>query len=191
MNTVYFTPAGVTYALVESLPADDALSPDRAVGDLPLDVAPRHRWAVKLDFVGASPDVRPVGQDHTETIVSYFRGRPEEWQAGLRTFQRVVYHDLWPGIDLVYHGASGYLKYEFIVHPGADPGRIRLAYRGAEDVALNTAGQIEVATPMGGFTDDLPVAWQDGPGGRVDVTAPSTCNLEPRTRRAWRIPRKR
>ena len=78
-----------------------------------------------------------MGQDPAETVVSYFRGRPEEWHTGLRTFQRIVYPDLWPGIDLAYTGAGGAgatsaLKYEFVVHPGADPGRIRLAYRGAE-----------------------------------------------------------
>ncbi len=113
----------------------------------PADPAPRRRWAVKLDFVGANPDVRPVGQDPAETVVSYFRGRPEEWHTGLRTFQRIVYPDLWPGIDLAYNGVDGALKYDFIVHPGADPDQIRLAYRGAEGVALNDAGQIEVTTP--------------------------------------------
>ncbi len=101
-----------------------------------------------------------------------------------RTYQRVVYPDLWPGIDLAYTGAGGYLKYEFVVHPGADPGQIRLAYRGAEDVTLNAAGQIEVTTPIGGFTDDLPVAWQEGPAGRTPVA--STFNLQPATSDAER-----
>ena len=118
--------------------------PRRAAGDLPSEPASRQRWAVKLDFIGANPDVRPVGQDPAETVVSYFHGRPEEWHTGLRTFRRVVYPDLWPGIDLAYYGVDGALKYEFIVHPGANPDRIRLAYRGAQTVALNPTGQIEV-----------------------------------------------
>ena len=64
------------------------------------------RWAVKFDFVGANPAVRPVGEDPAETVVSYFRGRPDEWHTGLRTFRRIVYPELWPGIDLVYSGAA-------------------------------------------------------------------------------------
>ena len=131
---------------------------------------PRRRWAVKLDFVGANPDVRPVGQERAETVVSYFRGQPDEWHTGLSTFGRIVYA-LWPGIDLVYYGAESSLKYEFVVHPGADPGQIRLAYRGADRVGLNAAGQLAVTTPVGGFTDDVPVAWQDGPGGRTSIAA--------------------
>ena len=44
-------------------------------------------------------------------------------------------------------------------------------------MALNAAGQLEVTTPVGGFTDGLPVAWQDGPGGRTPVAA--AYDLEP------------
>jgi hypothetical protein len=187
--TVYFTPTGVTYALVEPRSAHAGLSPDRrTLSDrdaVSPDPAPGRRWAVKLDFVGANPDVRPVGLEPAEAVVSYFRGRPDEWHTGLGTFRRIVYADLWPGIDLAYYAAGAgpdgspgrALKYEFVVHPGADPEQIRLAYRGAEGVALNEAGQIEVNTPAGGFVDDVPVAWQDGPDGRTPVAA--TFNLQP------------
>ena len=189
--TVYFTPTGVTYGLVEPPQDDDRLTPDRRTpddqGDAAANPVPRRRWTVKLDFVGANPDVRPVGQDPAATVVSYFRGRPEEWHTGLRTFQKIVYPDLWPGIDLAYYGVDGALKYEFIVHPGADPDQIRLAYRGAEGVARNEAGQIEVTTPVGSFTDDLPVAWQEGAGGRTPVAA--TFNLQSQSP-AQRTPRK-
>ena len=124
-----------------------------------------------------------MGVEPAEAVVSYFRGRPDEWHTGLRTFQRIVYADLWPGIDLAYYvraarGSPAGLKYEFVVHPGADPGQIRLAYRGAEGVALNEAGQIEVSTPVGGFADDVPVAWQDGPErphARRRHLRPATC----------------
>ena len=102
------------------------------------------RWVVKLDFVDAKPDVHPIGQEQTEAIISYFKGAPDEWHAGLPTYSRIVYADLWPGIDLVYYGTVNQLKYEFIVHPGADPAQIRLAYRGVTDVALNAVGQLEV-----------------------------------------------
>ena len=56
-----------------------------------------------------------------------------------------------------------------MVHPGADPAQIRLAYRGATNVALNAAGQLEVTTPLGGFTDDIPAAYQEIDGRRVPV----------------------
>ncbi len=171
--TVFFTPTGVTYALVESPPDADALASARHRPGAPARAAaspaPSRRWAIKLDFIGANPNVRPHGEEPAETIVSYFRGRPDQWHTGLRTFGRIVYPDLWPGVDLVYYGAGGALKYEFVVRPGADPRQIRLAYRGAEGVTINAAGQLAVRTPAGDLMDDVPVAWQDGLAGRTPV----------------------
>jgi hypothetical protein len=127
------------------------------------------RWVIKLEFVGANKHVRPIGEAETGAVVSYFKGKPEEWHAGLPTYSKIVYPNLWPGIDLVYYGTVNRLKYEFNVHPGADPSRIRLAYRGAESVSVDGEGRLEVATPIGGFHDDVPVAYQEKDGRRLDI----------------------
>jgi hypothetical protein len=150
-KTLYFTPEGVTFALIS--PASAA--------------APESRWIAKLDFVGAKA-VHPVGQERTEALVSYFKGSPDEWHTGLPTYSKIVYSDLWPGIDLAYSGTVDRLKYEFVVQPGADPARIRLAYRGAT-VGVNEAGQLAVSTPAGAFQDDAPIAYQEVDGQHVPV----------------------
>jgi hypothetical protein len=181
-KTLYFTPQGVTFVLRGSAPpviaseAKQSPAPDSSRlprlrlamtedDEEPADSAPQ-RWVVKLDFVGANPDVLPVGQDETGALISYFTGRPDEWKTGLRTYSRVVYRHLWPGIDLEYSGTVNELKYQFIVQPGADPSHIKLAYRGASDVAVNGAGQLEVTTPAGGFHDGTPYGYQQTEGGK-------------------------
>lgn len=149
-KTLYFAADGVTFAL-----ADPTL--DEGGG----------RWIVKLDFLDANAAL-PIGQERSETVVSYFTGPREEWHAGLPTYSRIAYADLWDGITLTYSGTVNRLKHEFVVQPGADPARIRLAYRGAT-IRLNEAGQLEVSTPAGGFTDDAPLAYQEVNGRRVPV----------------------
>ena len=119
------------------------------------------RWVVKLDFMGANPDAKPIGMDKTAVVISYFKGNSEDWKTALPTYSKIVYPGLWPGIDLVYSGVANRLKYEFIVHPGADPSQIRLAYRGASGVTVSEDGRLEVMTPWGGFFDDVPLAWQE------------------------------
>jgi hypothetical protein len=52
------------------------------------------------------------------------------------------------------------LKYEFIVKPGADPARIKLAYSGASKVSVKDSGALAVATPVVGFEDGVPYAYQ-------------------------------
>lgn len=148
-KSIFFSPGGVTFVLAST----EALKLEGA-----------KRWVVKLDFVGADRNVKPQGQDETGSVISYFKGNPDEWQTGLPTYGRIVYRNLWPGIDLVYSGTVNKLKYEFVVQPGADASRIKLAYRGASGVALGEGGRLEVRTPLGNLRDDEPVAYQEKNG---------------------------
>jgi len=156
-TSLYFTSTGITLALQTPAQSDGAPS------------KPGARYALKLDFVGANPEVQPAGQERTPAMVSYFKGPRQQWKTGLKTYGEVVYRNLWPGIDLVYSGTVSQLKYEFRVHPGADPDQIRLAYRGAKDLKVNTAGELEVSTPGGGFKDAQPYTYQERNGRRVKV----------------------
>ena len=151
-KTVYFTSEGITFALAS--PAESGPG----------------RWIVKLDFIGSNPDTQPLGLEETGAVVSYFRGQPENWRAGIPTYSKIIYPSLWPGIDLVYYGTVNKLKYEFIVHPGADPSKIRLAYRGAKSVLVDENGRLQVTTPVNSFRDDVPAAYQDIKGERVQVS---------------------
>jgi hypothetical protein len=178
-TSIFFTPQGVTYALTTpGVPATSSAASHstRAQPGHKAVAAPetaRRRWAVAVDFVGANPAIKPRGEERTPTVVSYFRGPRAEWKTGLPTYQRVVYADLWPGIDLVYEGtAAGALEYSFLLQPGADPQQIQLAYRGATTVTRSPSGRLEVNTPVGSWTEDIPYAYQEGPGGqRTPITA--------------------
>jgi hypothetical protein len=132
-KTIYFTPGGVTLSL-NQIEAEGARSRDKnsVDGHPAREESSPQSWVVKLDFVGANKDVNPVGEEKTGGVVSYFKGKPEDWQAGLPTYSRIVYPELWPGIDLAYSGTANRLKYEFIVHRVSGSGRdIRRSGRAA------------------------------------------------------------
>ena len=130
---------------------------------------------VKLDFIGANPNVKPEGIEPADAVFSYFKGPRNNWKTGLKTYKGVIYRDLWPGIDLVYSGGTNRLKYTFNVSPGADPKQIRLAYCGAGSVAISDTGGLVVNTPVRDFSDERPISWQDVDGKRIDVK--TTCRL--------------
>jgi len=177
-KTIYFTSEGLTYVLSERSAGEQTAEKTASVKEcLSINPAERElrsrrdqgRYAVKLDFVGANADVRPSGEEKTGAVISYFKGKPEEWKAGLPTYSRIVYKNLWPGIDVAYYGTVDKMKYEFVVYPGSDPSLIRLAYRGVNAVGVNGEGRLEVRTPAGGFADDRPVGYQEIDGKRIDV----------------------
>jgi hypothetical protein len=150
-KTIYFAAEGLTFVLS---------GPRKSTSG---------RWVVKLDFVDANPDAIPVSLEESGAVISYFKGKPENWKAGLSASSKIVYRELWPGIDLLYYGTEDRMRYEFLVHPGADPSMIKLAYRGAESVGLTEEGRLAVTTPVDGFEDDVPLAWQKVKGAYRDV----------------------
>jgi hypothetical protein len=174
-TTLYFTPQGVTFVLSrkEERPTvhDLNLLQPVALGTAVMEKSTRQRWVLKLDFVGANTNVRPQGQDLTPAVVSYFKGPQAQWQTSLPTYRRIVYSDLWPGIDLIYSGTANHLKYTFMVKPGADPNQIQLAYRGAAAVTLADTGQLEVHMPVKSISDERPSAYQEEGGRQVEVAA--------------------
>ena len=150
-KTIYFAAGGLTFVLHgqrESTP---------------------ERWVVKLDFMGSNPEAVPTSVEESGAVISFFKGKPDAWKTGLSASSRIIYRELWPGIDLVYQGTFDRLKYELVVRPGADPALIRLAVRGAETFGLTADGRLKVQTPAGGFEDDAPVAYQEIGGVRREV----------------------
>ena len=141
---------------------------------------------LRLRFVGANRKVVLEGQDPATGEVSYFRGNdPARWQTGLPTYTQMVYQELWPGIDLVLRGQAGALKYEFRVQPGGRLEDIRLAYRGADALAVDGSGGLRIGTPLGDLRDSAPVTYQQIGGVRVPVTSRYALNPSAGRRHAY------
>ena len=167
-KTVLFDSQGLTYVIGPCV-GNASATPQAAAWPSSAPARPTaDRWAVRLDFLNANPQVRPIGRKRAEAVFSYFAGPRENWATGASAYAEIVYQDLWPGIDLVYAASASRLKYTFVVGPGADPGRIRLAYEGA-DVGIDHAGRLRVATPTGTFHDEKPVAQQSVAGRDLDI----------------------
>jgi len=126
--------------------------------------------ALALRFEGRNPQVEPQGVLPSGGVVNDLHGSdPTQWKTQISQYRDVVYRDLWPGIDLRLREQSGVLKYEFHVRPGASPADIKLAYGGADGLALNDAGQLQISTPLGVLQDSAPVSYQEIDGVRTPV----------------------
>jgi hypothetical protein len=126
--------------------------------------------ALELRFLGASSGASLRPAQRGPGTVNYLEGDdPNRWQTGLPTYDRLAYRGLWPGVDMSFRGADRALKYEFTIAPGANPGRIRLAYAGAQGLSLSESGSLLIKTPQGTLRDSAPRAWQRINGRRVPV----------------------
>jgi hypothetical protein len=98
-----------------------------------------------------------TGESRLPGVSNYYYGeRSGGWISGVPHFARVQYRDIYPGIDLVYYGNERQLEYDFVIKPGADPGRIRIAFDGAGSLKLDAGGNLIA----GAFTQHKPVIYQ-------------------------------
>ena len=125
---------------------------------------------MRMRFVGSLPDPRIVGTGRLPGVVNHLSGSdPSGWLTDIPTFAGVRYESIYPGIDLVFHGAGSRPEYDFVVSPGADPRAIALAFPGADDLAIDDSGDLTFR--LGGVTIRhlAPVIFQSVAGARREV----------------------
>ncbi len=132
------------------------------------------RNIVKLSFDGSN-NVHPIATEPLEYKSNFFVGNdPADWVTGVKNYRKVVYEDLWEGIDIVYYIDPNGLKYDFILHPGADPDLIQIAVEGHSALTLEN-NALMIDTPLGVPLMDggLDIFYADAPreqiGGRYKL----------------------
>jgi len=117
--------------------------------------------AVYARFLGAHGDLHgldPMGS------ANFLAGQDQHlWRTGLPTFQKILYSNLYPGIDLIYSGTKGRVKSEYRVAPGARPADIRVEY--SANLWIDASRCLHAAD----LTEEAPEIYQDKPSGRTSV----------------------
>jgi len=126
--------------------------------------------ALRMRFVGANLQPSVLGTAQLPGRVNYLLGdNPRRWRVGLPTFSKVLYREVYKGIDLAYYGSQGRLEYDFVVRPGADPNSIALRFAGAEHLNLTSRGDLLLRLNGGELRLQKPRLYQERDGVRRDV----------------------
>ncbi len=85
--------------------------------------------ALSFRFAGANVSPKVTGADPLPERRNFLLGNdPTKWRIDVPTFSRVVYEQLYAGIDLTFYGNQKQIEYDFEVAPGANPRAIHLAF---------------------------------------------------------------
>ena len=170
-GNIFFTPGGVLYQFSEmELIEEEGLELDRLSAQIKEPPGEYHEWGVVLNysFIGSN-NVMPEGRDQCSWNTNYFKGNDsEKWYTDVPNYMEIVYPELWDGIDLVYRLKEGSIKYDLIVHPGADPTDILIQINGANDLSVNPQGDLVINTEYWDILDSGLVSYYgDGSGGPI------------------------
>ena len=118
---------------------------------------------VKLNFIDAE-DMKPRGLEPLLHKCNYIYGNdPSTWVTGVMNYRKIIYENLWDGIDLVYYFNENCLKYDFIMHPVVAPERIRIRIEGIISISVEK-NELNIQTPVGMEIKDsnLKIFYNDG-----------------------------
>ena len=114
----------------------------------------RGRWAL------------PEASDTLVTTTNYIIGNDlSTWRTNVRSYSRVTYHDVRPGIDLVFHGEDGQLEYDFVLAPGARVDDAVLEVGGAAKLWIDQGGSLVIHTNNGDLRQLPPHVYQTDDDG--------------------------
>jgi gliding motility-associated-like protein len=122
----------------------------------------------KVFFDGCKP-TNPIGSKPITPYFNFYKGsNPQAWASHCKAFQRCDYTSIYEQIDLVLYGHNQAMKYDFVLHPGANVNDIVLRYEGDVTMQLEN-GQLKITTSVNQITELAPFAYQLINGKMLEV----------------------
>lgn len=148
----FFSKKGITYR-VDKLDRH----PNRKKGDHHIPKRIHMSELVDVFFIGANSNVKIIAEEKTDYYYSYALKDPVTKNVvnenNVEGYKKITYKNLYNKIDVEYtiHPQGG-IKYNIILHPGADPSQVKMQYKTSNtnyknenvSVVLNQQGQLEL-----------------------------------------------
>lgn len=126
----------------------------------PEEVIQIHRHAYTMTFDGANKTVQLQTEGKSSSYNNYLLGNdPAQWGKFAHGYQKILYKGLYAGIDMQMYSSGDHIKYDFIVHPGADVEQITWSYDGLDGLAQEE-GALLLYTSVDTLRELKPYAWQ-------------------------------
>lgn len=169
---IYVTTSGLTYVFLKGIKVEDEADD----GNKKEEKEDESRFAYErfdMELKGASISAGQITRSgETPHFYNFYRGTAGCAKTGVRAYTRITVSDVYPGIDWVLYAAENgtCLKYDFVVHPGADPDQICMLYRGKTPLLLENQKTLAVHTPLGNLSDHIPLAYAGDKTNKIAVT---------------------
>jgi len=130
----------------------------------------KKRQSLETVIRGGDRHARITAENPQSTHTNYLIGSdPGKWLHDVPSFGRVRYAEVYPSIDLIFHGDESDFEFDFEVKPGGDPRAISLAWKGANKIRLSESGDLLVTTGAGDVHWAKPVIYQTRGGNRAQI----------------------
>ena len=147
----YLKQGGISYQLFKPEPVKDHAMPSTIT-----------IYRVDISWPGADRKSKIIRGNSMAGTENYYTRAHSDGILNVKSYEYVLYQELYNRIDLKYYQKDGSLKYDYMVKPGGDHKQIQLKVDGAENIKLNKDGTITIKTPLGDIREGAPEVFQEG-----------------------------
>jgi hypothetical protein len=127
---------------------------------------------VRMHVVGGNSLATVEGRSPMPGTSNYFIGNdPSKWHSSVARYSRVSYQNVYPGVNMAFHGAERDLEFDFVLAPGANPAPIGFQFSGNQGMKTDRDGNLVIASTAGDVLLHKPMAYQEENGARQPVDA--------------------
>jgi hypothetical protein len=127
---------------------------------------------VHMHLVGGNLSAKVEGSGPMAGTANYFVGNDQsKWHSGVGRYARVSYENVYPGVNMAFHGAERELEFDFVLAPGANPAPIGIQFAGNQGIKTNHSGDLIISSAAGDVLLHRPVAYQEQNGAKQPVDA--------------------
>ncbi len=117
--------------------------------------------AWKLAFKGSNPDANITAEGFTESKTNYLLGNdPSKYAINVPDYRMIQYNNLYKNINACYYSNGKQLKYDFMIQPGGNTHDIKMECTGIKKLWVSETGELEIHTPWGILTENIPESYQ-------------------------------
>src|SRR6202451_936348 len=140
--------------------------------------------SIEMDLLGSNPQPHVSAENQLPGVANYLLGRdPSKWRSGVAHYGQVRYREVYPGVDLAYHGAAQVqtqaavaqandkFEFDFLINPGANPEAVKLGFHGSKGLRTGASGDLIIASAAGDLHLHQPFAYQELNGKRQSIDA--------------------
>lgn len=165
--TIFLTATGIHYQFQKTIFPQGYEQDFRRVEDLVRQNELARQITTETDRLtllldGANPHPKVRKEQRSAYTENFYLGHCPDGITGVHTYSRIVIEDVYPGIDWVVYSYNKGMEYDFIVHSGADPSKIKLKVSDARSIQINEKGSLCLSGTLGAVQEAKPVSFCSG-----------------------------
>ncbi len=114
-------------------------------------------FRMDMSLVGANSNAEITREGKSEDYTNFYNLNVLD----VYSFSKITYHDIYPGIDWVVYANEQSIKYDFVLHPGANTSQIKMQFMHQEGLKINKDGSLTLKNRLGEITEKTPVSFQN------------------------------